>query len=74
MLLKHQSVFSKNENDLGHTHMVEHTIDTGDAKPIKQPPCWLLMAYAKEDHKVLVKLQAQGVIGPSTSPWASPIF
>ena len=38
LLLKHHSVFFKNENDLGHTHLVEHTVDTGDAKPIKQPP------------------------------------
>ena len=67
-------MFSKNENDLGHTHLVEHTIDIGDAKPIKQPSHWLPMAYANEDHKVSAKLQAQGVIQPSTSPWASLIL
>ena len=74
LLLKHQNVFSKNENDLGRTHLVEHTIDTGDAKPIKQPPRWLPMAFADEDRKALEKLQTQGVIRPSTSPWALPIL
>ena len=38
LLQKHEEVFSKDKYDLGHTHLVEHTIDTGDAKPIKQPP------------------------------------
>ena len=38
LLQKHEEVFSKDEYDLGHTHLVEHTIDTGNAKPIKQPP------------------------------------
>ena len=36
LLLKHQNVFSKSENDLGCTHLVEHTINTGNARPIKQ--------------------------------------
>ena len=35
LLLKHQSVFSKNENDLGCMHLAEHTIDMGDAKTNK---------------------------------------
>ena len=74
LLLKHQNVFSKNENDLGRMHLVEHTIDTGDAKPIKQPPRQLPMAFADEDRKALEKLQTQGVIQPSTSPWALPIL
>ena len=38
LLQKHENVFSKDEYNLGHTHLVEHTIDTGNAKPIKQPP------------------------------------
>ena len=37
LLQKHEKVFSEDEYDLGHTHLVEHTIDTGSAKPIKQP-------------------------------------
>ena len=47
LLLKHQYEFSKNENDLDHTHLVWHTIDTFDAKAIKQPPHYLLMAFAE---------------------------
>ena len=34
--------FKKNEFDLGQTHLDEHTIDTGDAKPVKQLQEWSL--------------------------------
>ena len=32
LLLKHENVFSKDNYDLGHTNLVEHTIDTGNGK------------------------------------------
>ena len=38
LLLKLENVLSKDDYDLGHTNLVEHTIDTRNAKPIKQPP------------------------------------
>ena len=31
-----QDVFAISENDIGLTNLVEHTIDVGDSKPIKQ--------------------------------------
>ena len=64
LLQKHEKVFSKDKYDLGHTHLVEHSIDTGDAKSIKQPPRWVPIALTGEECKVLDKLQAQGVIHP----------
>ena len=69
----HENVFSKDDYDLGHTNLVEHTIDTGNAKPIKQPPRWVPIAFAGEECKALEKLHAQGVIHFSTSPWSGPI-
>ena len=62
LLCKCQGVFSQNENDLGQTNLVEHTIDTSEARPIKQPPHHLSIAFVDEDHKVLDKLPSQGVI------------
>ena len=73
LLLKHENVFSKYDYDLGHTNLVEHTIDTGNAKSIKQPPRWMPIAFAGEEPKALEKHHAQGVIHPSTSPLSSPI-
>jgi len=37
ILMKHQDVFSQNENDLGRTSIIMHHIDTGDARPVRQP-------------------------------------
>ena len=73
LLLKHENVFSKDDYDLGHTNLVENRIGTGNAKPIKQPPRQVSMAFAGEECKALEKLNAQGVIHLSTSPWSSPI-
>ena len=35
LINKFQDVFSKDEWDLGLTHLTEHAISTGDAAPIK---------------------------------------
>jgi hypothetical protein len=34
-LIKHQNVFSRDSNDIGHSSLVKHSIDTGNAKPVK---------------------------------------
>ena len=46
LFLDHQNIFAKDEFDIGRTNLVEHTIDTGDSRPVKQPPVechWLLL-------------------------------
>ena len=73
LLLANQNVFSTNDQDLGLCTLTEHVIETGDAKPIKQPPRRVPLAFADEDRKALNELTKQGSIRPSTSPWASPI-
>ena len=49
--MQYQDVFSKNEFDLGQTHLVEHCIDTGDAKPISQPPRRVPFAFADAEKR-----------------------
>jgi len=73
LLTDFEDIFSRDKYDLGLTTLAEHPIDTGDAKPIKQHPRRTPLKFAGEDLKSLVKLQKQGIIRPSTSPWASPI-
>ena len=73
MLVEFAEVFSKGEEDLGLTHLVSHSINTGNAVPVKQTPHRVPLAYAGEDKKALDKLLQQGCIRPSSSPWASPI-
>ena len=74
LLTEYQDVFSKNDLDLGKTDLYEHMIDTGEAKPVKQPFRRVPLAYADEERKVIDKMLDQGIIRPSNSPWASPLL
>ncbi len=64
----------KIEYDLGFTHLTEHAINTKPGKPIRQRHRRTPQAFAGEEKKAIEKLQAQGVIRESSSPWASPIL
>ena len=53
---KFKDSFSRNEWDIGVTSLAEHSIKTGDADPIKQPPRRVPLAFAdKEKHLVSKK-------------------
>lgn len=73
LLKDHEETFSKDDADLGLTKLAEHVIDTGESRPIKQPPRRTPHAFVGEDDKAIDKLLKQGSIRPSTSPWSSPI-
>lgn len=73
LLIEYADIFSRHDLDLGLTNLVEHTIDVGDAKPVKQPPRRVPLAFAGEDRKALQMWEDQGSIRPSSSPWASPM-
>ena len=71
VLIKFADIFAQNDNDLGLFTATEHTIDTGDAKPIKQRMRRVPLGFADEE-KYLKKMLDSGVIIPSNSEWASP--
>ncbi|XP_052778481.1 uncharacterized protein LOC128215916 [Mya arenaria] len=73
ILAKFGDTFSKDDWDIGLTHLAEHSINTGDAVPIKQRPRRVPLAYAEEEKQAIEDLLNKGVIKKSTSPWASPI-
>ena len=73
LLCRYLSTFSKNDTDLGVTTLVQHEIDTGDSRPIKQPPRRVPLAFANEERKVVQQMEEQGIFRKSNSPWASPI-
>ena len=72
-LQQYGDVFSKHEFDLGLTSLTEHTIDVGNHRPIKQAPRRVPTAFADEEERIIKQMEEQGIIRPSTSPWASPI-
>ena len=55
-------LFSKDDGDLGRTNIVEHTIDTGDSKPIKLPPYRIPLAKRLAAEKEIAKMAEQGII------------
>ena len=57
----------------GRTTLAQHAIETGDARPIRQPPYRLAHAYCELVKTELQEMQESGLIEPSTSEWASPI-
>jgi len=53
--------------------LVEHDIDTGDARPIKQSPRRPPLAAREAEDEILNEMLATCVIEPSISSWASPV-
>ncbi|KAJ8037598.1 hypothetical protein HOLleu_18448 [Holothuria leucospilota] len=70
---KYNSVFAKSPTDLGRTSVIQHEIDTGDARPIRQAPRRPPKAFEHEEEKVIREQLDAGVIRESKSPWASPL-
>lgn len=73
LLVEYKDVFSQNEFDLGRCDIFRHTIDTGDAKPVRQPLRRHPPHYQRiiDDH--VDTLLKQGVVVPAQSAWASNV-
>jgi hypothetical protein len=53
--------------------LAEHTIDTGNAKPVAQPPRRVSPHNREVIREAIKKMLDAGIISPSRSPWASPV-
>ena len=73
VLAEHHSMFSLEEGERGETSLAEFAINTGDSTPKKQAACRIPYAARQEIASQLEKMQLEGVIQPSESPWASPV-
>ena len=72
-LCKYHDVFASSKQDIGSTTVVRHSINTGDATPIKQRPYRQPYVKREETRKQIKKMLEADIIEPSTSPWASPV-
>ena len=68
-----EDVVSKDSSDLGQTSWVRHHILMGDVAPIKQSPWQVTFHWKDEMEKNLKSMLDDGVVQPSSSPWASPV-
>ena len=72
-LTNYADVFAENDLDVGHFTQVQHQIDTGDARPIRQPPRRTPLGFQAEEEDHLKQMLDAGIIRPSQSAWASPV-
>jgi len=73
LIAEYQDVFETKSGDHGRTEKVYHRIDTGDARPIRQPPRRLPLLKQAEVNGMLEDMKSKGVIEESDSPWSSPV-
>ena len=66
-------VFALNDSELGCTDVLKHSIDVGGHSPIKQQPYRTPMVRCEKMAEMITKIQEQGIVQPSSSPWASPV-
>ena len=67
------TVFAKDDDDLGRTNLIKHTVKTGNAAPIRVPPRRLPFQLRQEIDIQVDDMLKKGVIEPSVSPWAAPV-
>ncbi|KRZ50459.1 Retrovirus-related Pol polyprotein from transposon 17.6 [Trichinella nativa] len=55
------------------TSLVTHRIETGEARPIKQPPRRLPVSQRSVMERLVGQMLESGVIEPASGPWSSPV-
>ena len=65
-------VFSRGEDDLGSTPLLEHAIET-HGPPLRQPYRRQNPAVRREEMAQVQQMLSSNVIRPSNSPWDSPV-
>lgn len=73
LLRRHEKAFSTDYSGLGRTSLAQHTIETGEARPVRQPPRRMAQHYKQQVEKIIGEMRQQNLIRPSTSPWSSSI-
>ena len=73
LLELYADVIASGDNGLGRTDILRHSIDTGNASPIRQQVRRTSLPGKEKVRELLKNMMQKKVISPSKSPWASPI-
>ena len=73
LLHKYDDLFSRGTFDMGRTTLIEHSINTGQHRPIRQALPRLSRALLDEIDQQVNELQQNDLIEPDASPWASNV-
>jgi len=66
-------IFSKGPYDMGRTKLVEHTIDTGNHRPIRQGLRRHPLAHLEVIDRQVDEMVRNDIVEPAASPWASNV-
>ncbi|KAF7654556.1 hypothetical protein LDENG_00068320 [Lucifuga dentata] len=67
------NIFAALDEECTQTGLVQHSIDTGAATPIKLSPHQLPFAERRAAEQIIQEMATAGIIEPSNSPWAAPV-
>ena len=70
---KYEHLWAKGPDDFGRTHLTTFKINTGNAKPIRQPYRRLPLAKKEAERTEIKRMLERNIIEESSSAWASPI-
>ena len=73
LLEAYADIFASSSLDLGRTNIVQLSIDTGEAQPIKQPPYRVSQTQRAALETHIANMLKQGISDVSSSPWSSPV-
>jgi len=73
LLRSYEDIFSQNDYDIGRTHLVEHTIDTGDHKPIRESLRRHPISHLEIIDQQVGDMLKHRIVEPAASPWASNV-
>lgn len=73
LLTEFANIFSLHSHDYGKTNLITHSINTGDAAPIKLRPYRTSPATQAVLQQEVSKLLEHNIIEESHSPWSAPV-
>ena len=74
LLLNNSDVFAKDNNSLGRTQLVQHTIDTGNTHPIKSVMFRQPYATQQTIQQHVDTMLKDRIVVPSDSPWSANVL
>ena len=73
LIYRYKDCFMTPDGPLGHTSVIKHSINTGNATPIKQRQRRFPPSQQKVIEEEVEKMLKLGAIEPSVSPWSSQV-
>ncbi|CAB4405679.1 unnamed protein product [Rhizophagus irregularis] len=73
VLNNNEDICAKSQTDIGRTGLIKHQIHTGDATPQARSPYRTNPKKKEFLREEIKKLEQQGMIKKSMSPWAAPV-